>query len=45
LKIKKREKITKSEIRIWNFGKLYKKEVKEKFIKAVTASIQTIQLD
>ena len=43
MKIKKREEIRKSEIRIWNFSKLNKKEVKEKFIKGVTASIKNTQ--
>jgi hypothetical protein len=45
LKIKKSGKIRKHEIRIWNFVKLIKKEVKEKFIKEVTASIQNTQLE
>jgi hypothetical protein len=45
LKIKRSGKIRKSEIRIWNFGKLNKIEVEEKFIKEVTASIQNTQLE
>jgi hypothetical protein len=30
---------------MWNFGKLKKKEVKEKFIKEVKADIQNIHLE
>ena len=45
MEIMKSEKIKKSEIRIWNFGELNKKEVKEKFFKEVTASTQNTQLE
>jgi 1,2-phenylacetyl-CoA epoxidase catalytic subunit len=44
LKIKRREKTKKSGIKIWDIGKLNKKEVKEEFIKDVAANVQNTQL-
>jgi 1,2-phenylacetyl-CoA epoxidase catalytic subunit len=43
LKIKRSEKTKKSEIKKWDVGKLSKKEVKEEFIKKVTANVQITQ--
>ena len=44
LKIKRRERTRKSEIKEQDVGKLRKKEVKEEFIKEATANIQNTQL-
>ena len=44
-KIKRREKTKKSEIKKWDIGQLKKKEVKEEFIKYVSANIQSTQLE
>jgi 1,2-phenylacetyl-CoA epoxidase catalytic subunit len=45
LKIKRSEKTKQSEIKKWDIGKLIKKEVKEEFIKKVTANVQNTQLE
>jgi len=44
LKIKRSEKTEKSEIQIWDIGKLNKKEVKDEFIKDVATNVQNTQL-
>jgi 1,2-phenylacetyl-CoA epoxidase catalytic subunit len=40
LKIKRSEETKKSEMKKWDIGKLSKKEVKEEFIKKVTANVK-----
>ena len=45
LQIKRSEKSKKSELKKWDVSTLYKNEVKEEFIKEVTANIQHIQLE
>jgi hypothetical protein len=45
VKIKGSEKTKKSEIKKWDINKLKKKEVKEEFIKVVTANIQNNNLE
>jgi hypothetical protein len=44
LKINRSEKTKKSEIKIWDTGKIIKREVKEEFIKDVAANVQNTQL-
>jgi len=41
--VKRSEKTKKSKIKKWDIGKLSKKEVKEEFIKKVTANLQNTQ--
>jgi 1,2-phenylacetyl-CoA epoxidase catalytic subunit len=43
LKIKRSEKTKKSDIKKWDIGKLKNKDIKEEFIKQVTANIQNTQ--
>ena len=45
LKIKGSEKTKKSETQKWDMGKLNKKEVKEDFIKDITANMQNTPLE
>jgi len=45
LKIKGSEKTKKSDINEWDTRKLNKKEVKEEFIKQITANVQNTCLD
>jgi len=43
LKIKRSEKTKKSERKTWDIGTVNKKDVKEEFIKHVTANVQDTQ--
>ena len=45
MKIKTSAKTMNSEIKKLNIGKINKKEVKEEFIKVVTANVQNTQLE